>query len=134
MCSHSLAAMNVDGVIDVRHMRSALEPVRGRGRPKNATKALQKDLQPDDSTLLVDTLKPHQWRKALIKHDEYGLGHVYSTRTTIAGTFLYKVKFMFAPGGPQQFEMEKGALNEALLKYKAFSKMIFTDFDSDDEV
>ena len=40
---------------------------------------------------------------------------VVQGRATFAGTILYKVKFMFAPGGPQQFEMEKGALNDALL-------------------
>ena len=39
---------------------------------------------------------------------------------------------MFAPGGPQQLEMGKGALNEALLKYKFLSMLIFTVFDSDE--
>ena len=60
-----------------------------------------------------------------------------SAMSTVQGRRLREHFFKFAPGGPhQQFEeIEKGAaLNEALLKkYNAFSKMIFTDFDSDDE-
>jgi hypothetical protein len=54
------------GTIDVKHMSSSIMPVRNRGRPRNAAKALV-----NDESIDVMALRPGDWKNATVRHSEY---------------------------------------------------------------
>lgn len=74
-CPHTLNVWNALGVINLKHMLGNLLPVRKRGRPTNAKKALQRE-----DNLDVMSLRPGDWKKAAIRHPEYLNGFVIDWR------------------------------------------------------
>jgi hypothetical protein len=121
-CAHIVAVYHRIGIINVFDMVVNLAPVRKRGRPTTREKALEQDLD-------MDYVKPARWRKQIIRHPEYLTGHVYDTRTyenpNRDGSMVtvWKVRFPDAPGGMQDFEMEKDDLMEAIECYTQQRKL-----------
>ena len=89
-------------------------PVRKRGRPKNCSRALERE----------DDLRPGDWRKSPIRHVDYGMGFVvdYRIKPDTKRTVVWRVRFPDSPGGEQDFEMEAEDLTNALELYQAWMK------------
>ena len=78
--------MHAENKIDVFHLLSGLQPIKGRGRPTSRGTALQKTL----TASIVNSLNPNHWRNASIRHSDY-LGGV------IAGVYLTTVLDVTSP-------------------------------------
>ena len=118
MCSHILAVYHLKGAvlisffilhnwydtwcaighINVHELVSGLMPVRKRGRPKNCSRALERE---DDLDVLA--LRPGDWRKSPIRHVDYGMGFVvdYRIKPDTKRTVVWRVRFPDSPGGEQ---------------------------------
>jgi len=139
-------------------MKSRLEPVRNRGRPRKASGALTKGVCHftsciikltcqlltysecvQEAVLLVHTLAPGRWVKSHILHPEFGFGWVVNHRTKPdeKKTIVWSVSFLYPPDvrkyGPQTFEMEAEESNTCLIRYKESSQRVFlTALDEND--
>jgi hypothetical protein len=72
ICGHVLVVHHVLGHIDVfREIVAHQPPTRKRGRSTNRSRALERDDNVD-----VLALKPGDWRKQHVFHDNFGVGTV----------------------------------------------------------